>query len=224
MVYNSLIRPSRHCAFCGASTLRDICRDCDADLPRIDIGCRHCGIPLAHDGLCGDCLVAPPTYSRCIAPLRYEAPISHLVGSFKYQGNFNHGRILSRLLIERLEREHVASIAALIPVPLHWRRRWQRGFNQSEIIADELSRTLKLPMQARCLKKIRGGASQQGLDAEARRRNLRDAFVCGRDLQGLNLALIDDVVTTGATANAIAKILLNSGAASVQLWALARTP
>lgn len=217
-------RPLRHCTLCGASSADDLCAGCIAELPHIDYGCRQCGVPLQHDGLCGDCLIAPPSFSRCIAPLRYEPPISHLVGSFKYQSHFNHGRVLSQLLIERLQREDIASIAALIPVPLHWRRRWQRGFNQSEIIADELSRALQLPMQTRWLRKTRGGTPQQHLDAEARQRNLRDAFACNRDVTGMHLAVIDDVVTTGATANAIARILRNRGAASVQIWALARTP
>lgn len=217
-------RVSRHCTLCGASTPQDICAGCDAELPRIACSCRQCGIPLEHDSLCGDCLIAAPAFSRCIAPLRYEAPISHLVGSFKYQSNFNHGRILSQLLIERLQREDLTSIDALIPVPLHWWRRWQRGFNQTEIIADEVSRALDLPMQTRWLRKIRSGTPQQDLDADARQRNLRDAFVCTRNLAGLHIAVIDDVVTTGATANAIAATLRKRGAACVQIWALARTP
>lgn len=224
MIKKFLFRPSRHCMLCGTFTSKDICLHCNSDLPRIESSCQHCGIPLLHDGLCGDCLIAPPMFSRCIAALRYEPPISHLVGAFKYQSNFNHGRILSQLLIERLRQEDTQSIAALIPVPLHWRRRWQRGFNQTEIIADELSRALQLPMQTRWLRKIRSGTPQQHLDAEARHSNLRDAFACKRDLTNLHLAVIDDVVTTGATANAIARILRKRGAASVQIWALARTP
>lgn len=216
--------PLRHCTLCGVSSANDLCAGCMAELPRINCCCRQCGVPLEHDSLCGDCLIAPPSFSRCIAPLRYEPPISHLVGSFKYQGNFNHGRILSQFLIERLQREDVASIGALIPVPLHWCRRWRRGFNQTEIIADELSRALRLPMQPRWLRKVRSGTPQRHLDAEARRKNLRDIFTCNRDVSGLHLAVIDDVVTTGATADTIARVLRAHGAASVQIWALTRTP
>lgn len=223
MVYNWSLRPSRHCVFCAASSQSDICPACNIGLPRIETGCQHCGIPMIHDDLCGDCLIAPPSFSRCVAALRYEAPISHLVGAFKYQGNLNHGRILSHLLIERLRRD-APSVDALIPVPLHWSRRWRRGFNQTELIADELSRALELPVQTRWLRKIRGGTPQQNLDAEARQRNLRDAFACDRKVEGLDLAVVDDVVTTGATANAVARLLREHGAASVQIWALARTP
>jgi ComF family protein len=224
MVYNLLPQLSRHCVLCGTSARRDLCPDCDAEFPRIDSSCRHCGIPFAHEGLCGDCLIAPPIFSRCIAALRYEPPISHLIGSFKYQGNFNYGRILSQVLIDRLKSEEIQSISALIPVPLHWRRRWQRGFNQSEIIADELSRTLLLPMQTHWLRKTHRGTPQQQLNADARQRNLLGAFSCGRDVTGMHLAVVDDVVTTGATANAIARTLRDHGAASVQIWTLARTP
>lgn len=219
-----VIALNRHCTFCGTSSAKDLCAGCVAELPLIHCKCRQCGVPLEYDTLCGDCLIAPPAFSRCIAPLRYESPISHLIGSFKYQSNFNHGRILSQLLIEQLQREDLTSISALIPVPLHWRRRWQRGFNQSEIIADELSRALHLPIQTRWLRKIRSGTPQQNLDAHERQRNLRDAFACKCDVSGMHLAVIDDVVTTGATANVIAKTLRDRGAASVQIWALARTP
>ena len=214
----------RHCVFCNASSVDDLCSGCAAELPRIESFCRQCGIPLMHDSLCGDCLISPPVFSRCIAAVSYEAPISHLIGSFKYQGNFNHGRVLSQLLIERLRLENEIAVDALIPVPLHWRRRWQRGFNQSEIIADELSRALNLPMHTRWLRKIRGGMPQQHLDARQRQRNLHDAFACTNDVANLHIAVIDDVVTTTATANVIAKLLYERGAASVQIWAVARTP
>ncbi|HET8710286.1 MAG TPA: ComF family protein [Spongiibacteraceae bacterium] len=215
---------SRHCVFCGTTSPDDICVGCAAELPYIENCCQQCGIPMSHDSLCGDCLIAPPQFARCLAPLRYEVPISHLVGSFKYRGNFNHGRILSQLLIERLRQESTITVDALIPVPLHWRRRWSRGFNQSEIVADELSRAFGLQVQTRWLRRIRGGTPQQRLDADARQKNLRDAFACSHEIEGRHLAVIDDVVTTGATANAIARILRESGAASVQIWALARTP
>lgn len=224
MVYNFRLRLSRHCALCGQSSRNDICPACAIELPRITHACHQCSIPLEHGDLCGDCLIAPPHFSRCIAALRYEPPVSHLIGSFKYQGDLNHGRILSQLLIERLRQEPAITVDAMLPVPLHWRRRWLRGFNQTEIIADELSRALKLPMQTRWLRKTRSSSPQQHLDTRERQRNLRDAFGCTKDVAGLHLALIDDVVTTGATANVIAELLKRRGAASVQIWALARTP
>ncbi len=218
----------RSCALCASPAQNDICTGCERELPRITAACRWCGIPFEGGELCGDCLTDPPAFARCIAPLRYEAPISHLLGAFKYQGNFNYGRILSRLLIERLRQEfrrpEPIAIDAIVPVPLHWSRRWRRGFNQAELIADELSRALNLPMQSRWLRRTRSSAPQQSLDAEARRKNLRDAFHCSDAVRGLHIAVVDDVVTTGATANVIARTLLAAGAASVEIWCLARTP
>lgn len=222
MVYRSFIQ-TRSCALCANPSQTDFCAACDSDLPRIGAACRWCGIPFESGELCGHCLTDPPAFARCIAPLRYEAPISHLLGAFKYQSNFSYGRILSGLLIERLRREPL-QIDALAPVPLHWRRRWQRGFNQAELIADDVSRALGVPMQSRWLRRARASAPQQSLDADARRKNLRDAFRCDIAVRGRRIAVIDDVVTTGATANAIAHTALAAGAASVEVWCLARTP
>jgi ComF family protein len=213
---------TRSCALCAASSYTDICSKCDRELPRINVACQWCGIPFETGELCGECLTDPPVFARCIAPLRYEAPVSHLLGAFKYQGNFNYGRILSALLIERLRREQF-EIDTIVPVPLHWRRRWQRGFNQAELIADELSSALSLPMQPGWIRRTRSHAPQQSLDAEARRKNLHNAFQCKGPLRDLRIAVVDDVVTTGATANTIARTLLAAGAASVDIWCLART-
>ena len=222
MVYYPLSL-TRSCVFCAAPSHADICADCDRELPRITAACRWCGIPFEGGELCGDCLTDPPAFARCIAPLRYEAPVSHLLGAFKYRGNLSYGRILSELLIERLRQEPF-EVDTIVPVPLHWRRRWRRGFNQAELIADELSRALDLPMQTRWLRRTRSSPPQQSLAAEARGKNLRDAFCCDNKVRDLHIAVVDDVVTTGATANAIARCLLAAGAASVEIWCLARTP
>lgn len=219
-----VFKTPRHCVLCGLNSQLDFCPACDRDLPRIGNACRQCGIPLEHDSICGQCLTAPPRFVRCISPLRYEAPVSHLLGAFKYHGDFNNGRILAALLAMRLREESALAADAIVPAPLHWRRRWHRGFNQAELIADQLSRSLHLPMQTRWLHRARASAPQQSLSAEARRSNLRNVFNCRERLNGMHIAVVDDVVTTGATANAIAEILLACGAASVQIWCLARTP
>jgi ComF family protein len=146
------------------------------------------------------------------------------VAHFKYSGRLAYGRLLSRELLRRLADEADLQANLLMPVPLHWRRRWSRGFNQAEIIGDELSRALKLPLQTRWLSRVRATTPQQSLSAAERRRNLRAAFALRAPLTGLHIALIDDVVTTGATVGEISRLLLAAGAASVQVWCLARTP
>jgi ComF family protein len=111
-----------------------------------------------------------------------------------------------------------------VPVPLHWRRRWTRGFNQAEVIADELAYRLRIPLHAQALLRRQQHTPQQQLTAAQRRRNLRSGFAIRGDVRGRHVALVDDVVTTGATAAEIARTLLDAGAASVQVWCLARTP
>jgi len=198
--------------------------DCVAELPRITAACPRCGLPLPTAALCGECLRRPPPFSRCLSPFLYQAPVSQLITRFKYEGQFSHGRALSRQLLNYLRAIAPPAVDVLLPVPLHWRRRWSRGFNQSEIIADELGRALKLPVQTRWLSRRYSTPPQQGLDAAQRSRNQRAAFDVLGPLAGLHVALVDDVVTTGATSAELSRALLGAGAVSVQVWCLARTP
>lgn len=229
MVNNFLKRLfAAQCSLCGGDTPEPICEPCRRELPWIDAACVQCGLSLPHSDLpggdlCGQCLVEPPPFTRCIAALEYRAPVSHLIGAFKYQRKLSHGRNLSQLLAERLRAE-TATADAIVPVPLHWRRRWTRGFNQAEIIGDELARALHIPLLTSALTRLQLGTPQQQLSAAKRARNLRGNFAARDNVRGLRIGLVDDVVTTGATASEITRVLLNAGAASVQVWCLARTP
>lgn len=214
----------RRCVLCATAGQADLCADCLAELPRITAACQRCGLPLPTAALCGECLRRPPPFTHCLSPFLYQAPISQLITRFKYEGQFSHGRALSRQLLNYLRELAPPAVDVLLPVPLHWRRRWSRGFNQAEIIADELGRALKLPVQTRWLRRLRSAPPQQGLDAAQRSRNLRAAFSVRGPLAGLHVALVDDVVTTGATSAELSRVLLAAGADSVQVWCLARTP
>lgn len=226
MVNNFLGRLiAAQCCLCGSDTIDPICPPCRNELPWITNACTQCGLSLSMDGICGQCLIEPPPFTRCIGAFEYRPPISHLIGAFKYQRKLHYGRALSLLLAERLLAAHATPTAdVLMPVPLHWRRRWKRGFNQTEIIGDELSRALKIPLNARALIRRHLGTPQQDLSAVERRRNLRDNFSVRGDWRGAHIAVIDDVVTTAATTSEITRTLLNAGAATVQVWCLARTP
>ena len=212
------------CALCTSTCGDGICPACREELGWIDHGCANCSLPLPYRGLCALCQIKPPPFARCISPLTYEAPVSHLIGAFKYQRQLHYGRILSQLLIERLREYDELAADVIVPTPLHWRRRWTRGFNQVEIIGDEISRAFAIPLQARWLRRIRATPPQQELNAEQRRKNLRGAFVATQSLRGQHVALVDDVVTTCATVSEISRVLIDAGAASVQVWCLARTP
>lgn len=224
------------CLLCGLTDIEmhatDLCAACAAELPRIGQHCPHCGLPLPDSPPaqpaslpCGQCLRAPPPYRRCIAPLLYRPPVAQLIARFKYGDRLACGRLLCDELLRRLRCEPDLDADLIVPVPLHWRRRWVRGFNQAEIIGDELSRALRIPLRLDLLTRSRPAPPQQSLSADQRRRNLRGAFALrGPAPFGLDIALVDDVVTTGATAAEVAGLLLGAGARSVQVWCLARTP
>ncbi|WP_235801892.1 ComF family protein [Halopseudomonas pelagia] len=150
--------------------------------------------------------------------------------AFKYHKQLIYGRLLAHLLADYVsfayqEQQH-ALPDALIPMPLHRKRQAQRGFNQALELARPMARTLGCPMLSATLKRVQATHTQQGLTAQQRKHNLRGAFECSapEKVTGLHLALIDDVLTTGATADEASYTLLKAGAQSVSIWCVARTP
>lgn len=218
------------CVLCMAPSERhqDLCSDCEAALPWLERQCRRCALPLDadDDAVCGQCLTRPPHFQRCLCPLRYDFPVDRLITGLKHHGRLPYSRILSQLWLQQLEDSALTPAPELIlPVPLHWRRQVLRGFNQSRFIAEDLARALQVPL-VDPLRRRRATPPQQGLSAAQRRRNLRQAFTIkpGTEISARHIALVDDVVTTGTTANTLAKILLDGGARRVDIWCLARTP
>lgn len=230
MVNNWIRRllPAR-CLLCGMdagmnSGREGFCAGCVAELPHIAHPCPLCALPLpAADILaCGACLSEPPPYARCVSAIVYAAPADRLIAGLKYRRQLPVARVLAQCLLDQIGAE--PGIDAILPVPLHWRRRWLRGFNQAEVIADELSRALGVPHRSRWLRRRRPTPPQQALSAAERRRNLRGAFVVTAPVAGLRIALVDDVITTGSTVEEIARLLRKAGASSIEVWCLARTP
>ncbi len=207
-----------------------LCSACEQALPWLDEQCRRCALPLPIDGLlCGGCSRRPPAFSRVIAPWHYGFPIDTLVSRFKHNSQWPLGRLLAQLLSHSLMHHYAEGLPRpdrLLPVPLARRRLRQRGFNQAAMLARWLARQLRLPCDERLLQRVRDTPAQQALGARARQRNLRQAFALapGCELDGLHLALVDDVLTTGATAQAIARLLRQAGARRVDIYCLARTP
>lgn len=220
------------CLLCGDSTdaVEPLCHACEGDLPWLGGHCRQCALPLPGTGLsCGACLKQPPSFTRVEAPWRYAFPLDTLITRFKHQAQWPLGRLLGALLSQHLLHAFADGLARpefLLPVPLAGKRLRSRGFNQAEMLANWLSATLELPVRGDWLLRPQDGAHQQELDAAARRRNLRNAFAIktGADIRGRHLALVDDVLTTGATAEALARLLLRAGAARVDVYCLGRTP
>ncbi|WP_170799549.1 ComF family protein [Stutzerimonas stutzeri] len=230
MVYNwSIIE--HHCLLCDERCEgQPLCSPCEADLPWLDGRCTVCAVPLPSRGLvCGECLKRPPSYDHVEVPWRFAFPVDALITRFKHQARWPYGRLLGERLAHHLEHAFADGLPRpdlLLPVPLARRRLRQRGFNQAQMLADWLSRPLGIATDARVLDRVLDTLAQQQLDAAARCRNLRQAFAIatGADVKGRHLALVDDVLTTGATAEALARLLKRAGAERVDVYCLARTP
>ncbi|MGD8958044.1 MAG: ComF family protein [Chromatiaceae bacterium] len=172
--------------------------------------------------LCGDCLSQAPAFDRALAPLLYQFPVDGLVAGFKYHHRLHWGRILGDLLADHLA-QNAAPPGLLLPVPATAARLRERGFNQAAELARRLSLRLGIPWRTGLLLRIREAVHQQGLSGPQRRRNMRGAFACRGRLPA-RVALIDDVITTGATAGAASAALKDAGVEWVEVWAVARTP
>ncbi len=215
-----------HCLLCDLGSGRDfdLCALCEADLPWIQVACPRCAVPLPSPAPgCARCLRRPPAFACTRAPMAYQGAVASLVPRWKKGELPALQRVLVGLLAARVAPA-AAEVDLLVPVPLHRRRRAQRGFNQAQELALGLGAELGLPVLTRPVLRTRDTRSQQGLNAAARRRNLRGAFRVDADLSGCHVAVVDDVVTTGATAEALAVAVLRAGAQRVEVWAVARTP
>lgn len=184
-------------------------------------GCAHCARPLgASDGLtCANCLAAPPAYDAVIAAVAYGPVASRVVLRLKYARRPGLARTIGTILQKNLP---IDETAILVPVPLHRWRLWSRGFNQSLAIAQSLSRVGRIPCAGTILTRKRATPSLRGMNPRQRALAVKGVFACGDDLSGRHVLLVDDVLTTGATANACAKVLKRAGAARVTLICWAR--
>ncbi len=217
----------RTCLLCGANGCGglDLCDGCRRELPWLVTACPRCAEPLPAAALCGPCQLHPPPFHAAAMPLRYEAEVERLVQGFKFHRQLAAGRTLALLLAEHLESAALPLPAALVPVPLNRRRHYRRGYNQAELIARILGRRFGLPVIADRLYRSRATTPQSELAKSARRQNVKGAFACRPGpWPGRHIALIDDVVTTGATVAECARVLKRTGVKHIQVWALARTP
>ena len=195
----------RCCAFCGAACLDGelaICRDCKADLPYV----RN------EDPM--------PPFTRIIAPLRYEFPVDAAIKAMKFRRKMFYLPAFAEVLHDACS-QLPDTADALLPVPLHWRRHVLRGFNQSAELCKIAHASTGLPV-LNGVARHRATPYQSGLDAEQRRKNLADAFRLAAAPDANHVVIVDDVVTTGATASAIARVLFRGGTRRVSVLAIAR--
>ena len=216
----------RHCLLClGPATGIDLCAACRDALPRIENPCSSCGAPLPAGRLCARCLKSPLNFHRVCIPYRYAGPVPMLIHALKFRHRLAAASVLGQLLAPSLPRLCQDSPQCLLPVPLHPQRQSLRGFNQSMEIARTLSVRLRIPIAPRLARRIRATQAQTGLiGAEARRRNMRGAFTLNKVFLGglTHVAIVDDVVTTGATVRSLALTLKGAGVSRIELWSVAR--
>jgi len=221
--------PSARCFLCLAPCQRPstLCQSCWDALPRISQPCHSCGIPLAATDtqpLCGSCQSHPSRTDHLLAPFVYSSPIRELVHGFKFHQTNHLAKLLATILYQQIA-EAIAPVQAdlMIPVPLANSRLRQRGFNQALELSRYLSKWTSIPLATNEVERIEGSSSQVSLNGEARRHEIRNQFVVRRSLVGKSIIIVDDVVTTGATVQELARVLRAAGAVRIEVWALART-
>lgn len=213
------------CHLCAAHTNSTLCDPCEKSLVKNDPrACSICDLPLLVDApFCRDCLDKRPSFDQALCAWSYQAPTNILIQNLKDKHEHFWIETLSNPLLKKIRHHYQAELPDLvIPIPIHWSRRLRRGYNQSHLIAHFLCARLELPCQ-QLLKKIERTPEQKGLNRKQRLRNLKSSFLCRHDLSGIHVALVDDVITTGATAESASHLLKQQGAKQVDIWALART-
>jgi ComF family protein len=235
--WHALLRSGlpQRCVLCaGAAGTALVCASCARGLPRLASPCPVCALPSGAAGLaggtaatCGACLGHPPPYAATLASFVYAFPVDRLLQALKYGGRV--------ALADYAGAELAATVAAALAadgpgrrpqvvcaMPLAPARQRERGFNQAQELARHVAAALGLPLAAP-LERRRHGDPQAALAWSARVRNVAGAFTCTGDVRGMRIALVDDVMTTGATVAAAATALLDAGAAAVEAWVVART-
>ncbi len=223
------LRPPGPCEVCRQWSDAAVCGACQARFGAPQPRCGRCGLRLgAPAAACGACLREPPPFEHTVVGVDYGFPWDHVVAEFKFKGRPELADALAALLLGAIQRAALPPPRLVLPVPLAPARLAERGYNQAWELARRLARTLGLPAQPALLSRPLDQAHQAELGRSERLRNLRHAFMVEparrSALQGLRVALVDDVMTTGATAVEAASALLRAGAAAVDVWVLARTP
>lgn len=211
----------QQCLLCTAeSAQRPVCNACYAHLPALPpLRCLQCATPTPHGDICGACLADPPAFNTISAAYRYAWPLASLIQQFKYSGNL----ALTRVLADSIVSADRAPVDLLVPMPLGPARLRERGFNQALELTRIISAETNLPIGVDACRRVDDRPPQASLPWRERAKNIRGAFIYNADLCGKRIAVVDDVMTTGATLHEIARTLRKAGAVEVHGWVVART-
>jgi len=222
------------CLLCGDSKALlpncHLCEACASDLKPNLQACACCGIPLHRQPqtnakiICGQCLKSPPYFDRSWSAFIYAQPLEWMIQQLKFNAKLAYASLLSELMIRYFPAELLASARpdAVIPMPLHYRRLKQRGFNQSVHLARPVAQSLRLPLDTTSCIRIRDTEHQTGKNARQRNKNIKGAFEFQNTRKYQHLIIFDDVVTTGSSVSELSRTLKRSGVKRVEVWSLAR--
>lgn len=222
MLIRWIYRPQ--CAACGELSELSPCPACAVSLVELGDACPRCAEPVVGGAPCARCLRAPLPLDRIVAAWRFGGCLATAIRRLKFTGATHIARSLAPLwapLVAAAVAE-AGGDALVVPVPLHWRRRWRRGFDQAWLLALHACALAELPRPVPALRRLRHGPAQSTLPASERAANVADAFALRMPVAGRAIVLIDDVVTTGATLGAAARPLREAGATQIIGVALAR--
>lgn len=219
------------CLLCLRSTheAHHLCVACAKELPILTHSCVKCAQFLnkidMNITLCGQCLVKTPAFHRVYVTYAYRFPIPRLIAGLKFDGKLSHARMLSQLMLHDITNKWYRTTPLpelILPMPLHRQRLKERGFNQAVEIARPISRALKIPLDTQGIARKKATQPQSSLPAKERRQNVAHAFRAKHRYDGLHLAVVDDVMTTGQTVSALATLLKKQGAKRIDVWCAAR--
>lgn len=215
--------PAQPCVLCGSMSRNGLwCAACDAALPYFEAPhCPVCALPAPAGEVCGHCLAQPPLFTRTTAAFGYAFPLDKLIQAMKYGEQLALAYAFARKLAQCIDKSALPDY--VIPMPLHPAKLRKRGFNQSLLIAAAIARELNLKLLANGCRRVRDTPPQSALPWKERNKNVRNAFRCDVDLTGKRIAMVDDVMTSGASLNAFAAALRECDAGEISAWVVART-
>ena len=220
-VYNRL--NIKQCVYCFTPCYANICPSCSKQLPILSTACPKCSEPSDHGYVCGGCISKPPSFDRSICAYELKPPVNTIISRWKDKHRHLGSEMLIGTLLDKLEPFNYDGI---IYVPYHWRRLLRRGKHPVLALATQISNHTNTSL-LHCLDRSTHLHTQKGLSRKERLKNLKGAFKFKGsidDIKGKNLLLVDDVLTTGATCDSIARLLKSKGAKSVTVACLAKTP
>src|SRR5436190_13337486 len=218
-----------HCILCHDKSNRDLdlCIECEELLPWLKNVCSYCSASLVipTQSICGKCLNKPLFFHKLCVFFSYTETIKKMITDLKFQQRLIYAQILGTLLAEKIsllyQNEKLPDL--IIPVPLHKKRLYERGFNQAIELARPISKKLNIRIGYKCCKRVINTAAQSLLPAKQRSRNVKNAFTAKQNLSNQHIALLDDVMTTGHTLIEMSRALYDVGVKRIDVWCCART-